>query len=443
MWLARAALRKRLDLSNRIKLPPIMKKVFLVASILLPFAFSAQADFLVQPNDVVGIAGDSITAQHLYSSFMEDYLLMCQPTQNLSVVQFGWSGEQAPGFLARLNTDVFPFKPTVITTCYGMNDGHYGPINDDVANTYRKAQTDIVEALKKNGVRAIVLGSSKCVDSHSYHGDPALAAIYNKTLGSLADIDKQIAQQKGVVYADVFGITMDAMTKAKAKFGEDYVFAGADGVHPGPNGHLVMAYAFLKALGCDGNIGTITVDYGAKQATATPGQEVVSYKDGTVDLKSTRYPFCFTGAIDSKDQGTTAAVSTCFPFNDDLNRYMLVVKGLTTAKAKITWGGTTKEYASADLAKGINLASEFLVNPFVVQFQRVHGMVQNQEQQETQLSQTFMHNVATWKQNFAPGADAAFDQVIASAMTQHNALFKQAADLVIPIQHTIKIEPST
>lgn len=420
-----------------------MKKILLVASLLLPFAASAEADFLVQPNDVVGMGGDSITAQHLYSAFMEDYLLMCQPTQGQSIVQFGWSGEQAPGFLARLNTDVFPFKPTVMTTCYGMNDGHYGPLTDDVANTYRKAQTDIIEALKKNGVRAIVLGSPKCVDSRTYKGDPALAVVYNKTLGSLADIDKEIAAKEGVVYADVYGATLDAMKKSKAKFGEDYVFAGADGVHPGPNGHLVMAYAFLKALGCDGNIGAITVDYVAKQATATTGQEVVSYKDGTVDLKSTRYPFCFSGTVDSKDPNTTAAVSTCLPFNDDLNRYMLVVKGLTTAKAKITWGTTTKEFAAADLAKGINLASEFPVNPFVVQFQRVDTAVKMQEAQETTLSQIFLHSLPAWKQTLAPGADAAFDQIIAAAMTQHAALYKTATDLVIPIEHTIKIEPST
>jgi len=74
-----------------------MKKILLAASLLLPFVAPARADFLVQPNDVVGIGGDSITAQHLYTAFMEDYLLMCQPTQGQSIVQFGWSGEQAPG----------------------------------------------------------------------------------------------------------------------------------------------------------------------------------------------------------------------------------------------------------------------------------------------------------------------------------------------------------
>jgi lysophospholipase L1-like esterase len=408
----------------------------------LTSAAVVHAELLIQPNDVVAIAGDSITQQHLYSAFMEDYLLMCQPTENQKIVNFGWSGEQAPGFLSRLGSDVYPFKPTVMTTCYGMNDGHYIAINNDTTTQYRTAQTAIVESLKKNGVRAIVLGSSKCVDSHYYRNPNTPPDVYNTTLGALADIDKDIAAKEGVVYADVFGITLDVMKKAKAKFGDDYEFAGGDGVHPSPNGHLVMAYAFLKALGCDGNIGTITVEYGLKKATGSPGQEVVSYKDDTVDVKSTRYPFCLRGALDSKNPGDTAAVATVFPFNEDLNRYLLVVKGLATPKAKITWGATTKEYAAADLAKGINLASEFLANPFVDQFNKVDNAVHVQEDQETLLFQTFMHNAADWKR-LAPGSDALLDQLIAGGMTQHNALYKAAADLVIPIEHTIKIEPSS
>ena len=204
-----------------------------------------------------------------------------------------------------------------------------------------------------------------------------------------------------------------------------------------------MAYAFLKALGCDGNIGTITVDYGSQKATGSPGQEIVSCKDGTVDVKSTRYPFCFKGAIDSKDPKDTAAITTVFPFNEELNRYLLVVKGLTTAKAKITWGATTKEYTAADLAKGINLASEFLDNPFVAQFYKVDNAVQAQELHETQFVKSFMHNVPDWEQTVAPGTEALFNQIITAGVAQHDKLFKAAADLVIPIEHTIKIEPGS
>jgi lysophospholipase L1-like esterase len=218
-----------------------MKKNLFVGALFLSLPLSLKADFLVQPDDVLGIAGDSITAQHLYSADIEDYLLMCQGTRSQGIVQFGWSGEQAPGFLARLDTDVLPFKPTVMTTCYGMNDGHYAALTDPTADTYRKAQMDIIEKLKKSGVHTIVLGSPKCVDSQAYHGSPDQAVIYNKTLGSLADIDKEIAQKEGVVYADVYGSTFATMEKAKEKFGQSYVFAGADGVHPGANGHLVMA----------------------------------------------------------------------------------------------------------------------------------------------------------------------------------------------------------
>jgi lysophospholipase L1-like esterase len=419
-----------------------MKLSFICLLLPLLLAGPLRADFLVQPNDVVGIGGDSITEQHLYTAFMEDYLLMCQPTEGQKIVQFGWSGEQAPSLLARLESDVYPFKPTVMTTCYGMNDGHYGPITDAVTDTYRKAQTGIVESLKQHNVRVIILGSSKCVDSSKYQIHPGGdSVVYNKTLGALADIDKQIAQQEGVIYADLFGITYDTMKKAKAKFGDDYNFGGPDGVHPKQNGQLVMAYVFLKALGCDGNIGTINVKAGLNAATGSPGQEIVSCQDGTVTVKSTRYPFCFNGTPDSKNPETTAAITTVFPFNQDLNRYRLVVEGLTASKAKVTWGGTTKEFTAAQLAQGVNLASEFLVNPFVEQFAKVNQAVEKQEIQETVLSKYFMHGIPMWESEMAPGTEDDFNKIIAAGLQQHDALFKAAADLVVPITHTIKIEP--
>jgi lysophospholipase L1-like esterase len=418
-----------------------MKNLFPLLLGSLALLLPARADYLVQPNDVVAVCGDSITEQHLYSAFIEDYLLMCQPTAGQKVVQFGWSGEQAPAFLARLGTDVFPFKPTVATTCYGMNDGHYGPIDEQIADNYRTAQTGIVEALKKNGVHAVVLGSAKCVDSYTYHDhDVAAAKVYNKTLGALADIDKEIAAKEGVPYADVFGITLSTMKKAKAKFGEAYNFAGPKGVHPGPNGQLVMAYAFLKALGCDGAIGKITVEPGLNKAEGSDGQQIVSCRDGTVTVTSTRYPFCFTGKLDDTDPGTTAAVTQFFPFNQDLNRFLLVVHGLSAAKAKVTWGGATKEFSGAQLEKGINLAAEFFANPFSEQFAKVNEAVGKQEVQETTLSKLFLHSVGVWKTTAFPGTDVAFNQIISAGMTQHEKLFQDAVNLVVPITHTIKIE---
>jgi lysophospholipase L1-like esterase len=416
----------------------MMKKLFLVI-LVAGSVTQAHAAPLVQANDTLAICGDSITAQHQYSAFIEDYLLMCAPaTDNLNVTQFGWGGEQAPGFLARLDSDVFPFKPTIATTCYGMNDGHYAALTDDTANTYRTAQTAIIDTMKKNGVTRIVLGSPKCVDTTTFHNPNTTADVYNHTLGALADIDKDIAAKEGVVYADVFDATMDAMTKAKAAKGANYIVCGGDGVHPNGNGHLVMAYAFLKAMGYDGDISTITVDLAANQATATGGTKVVSCDKGTVNLESTRYPFCFTGHTTDTDDGNTAGILPFVPFNEDLNRYVLVVKGVKT-KAKITWGGEMHEYSGDDLAKGVNLMEQFMNNPFAGQFFKVNQAVQMQQEFEGMVMQVCNHDLNNYKGAF-PGAVDQLLQWQSSMMATRAALYKQVQALVTPVDHAIKIE---
>src|SRR6185437_5103674 len=114
-------------------------------------------------------------------------------------------------------------------------------------------------------------GSPGCVDANTFHKDPKAAEMYNTTLGQLRDIDRELASELGVPFADVHQAMMDAMTKAKAKYGEGYDLAGTDGVHPNNNGHLIMAYAFLKALGCDGDLGTISVDLASGKAEGSEG----------------------------------------------------------------------------------------------------------------------------------------------------------------------------
>jgi lysophospholipase L1-like esterase len=411
--------------------------------VLLTSVRIIRADLLVQPNDSLAITGDSITEQRTYSSVIEDYFLMCQPVQNLSIGNFGVGGVDAHFGLSDIQADVFPFKPTIVTTCYGMNDGHYTALTDDIANAYRTNQTALVEALKAHGVRTIIVGSPKPVDLDIFKKPDTPADVYNKNLGALAEIAKEVAAKEGVVYADVFDTFAAAAARAKAQYGPAY-HMGGDGVHPGPDGGLVIAYTFLKAMGCDGNIGTITVDMGAKQATGTPGQEIVSFQDGTVTVKSTRYPYCFAGSVDRGDDDSQASMIHDLPFNEDLNRYLLVVKNLNAPKAKVTWGSATKEFSANQLSQGVNLAAEFAQdNPFKPQFAIVDNAVGVKEQQDQGLTQGLMLQAQYNKTFIAPGAEAAYDQVIAAGIAQHTKLFNDAVSKVVPVTHAIKIEPST
>ena len=415
-----------------------MKMLWLfVLSLALTYQAAAIAEEpLVRSGDMVAVIGDSITEQKQYSVFIEDYLLMCQPADKLRIAQFGWGGETAAGFAKRMKNDTLRFKPTLITTCFGMNDGGYGPLTKERADLYRQSQQQIVDKAKAAGVRTIVVGSPGCVDADKFR-NPEQAAIYNKTLSELRDIAHEVAQSNGVAFADVHTPMIDAMTKAKAKYGKAYHVGGPDGVHPDANGHLVMAYAFLKALGCDGEIGKIKVDLGSNQATATDGHKVLSCANGTVELESSRYPFCFYG--DPKTTGATSGITEFLPFNDELNRFTLTVENAPAEKCKVTWGASSKEFSKDQLAKGINLAAEFVENPFSEPFRKVEAAVREQQNYETPLVKKLVTKVPDFKQ-LVPQESAAIDQLAAGAIRHDQELFASAAAAVTPVKHTLVIE---
>lgn len=413
-----------------------MKRILFV---LLFLASTSYAQ--LKPGDKLAITGDSITEQKQYSVFIQDYLLMCKPVDNVRTMQFGWGGETSWGFLARLDNDCLQFKPTIATTCFGMNDGGYGPLNPERFEKYKTATNGLVDAFEKSGAR-VVLGSPGVVDQNTAYGkDRAKADIYNQTLKAERDVVEAIAKQRGVAFADVYTPMMDVMQTADAKYGSSYHVAGADGVHPSANGHLVMAYAFLKALGCDGNIGTINVDLASKKATASEGQSVKNFDGSALTIESSRYPFCFPvdpkleGKLD--DPNNQRGVLEFLSFNQDLNRYKLIATGAAPgSKVKVTWGQLSKEFSADELASGINLAAEFLDNPFVEQFRKVDAAVRDQQNFETPMIKNLVHGV----RYELPDEKQLLTDTVAATTKKQQMLSTRAADAVVPVTHTITIE---
>jgi lysophospholipase L1-like esterase len=396
-------------------------------------AISLRAEGL-RSGDVVAICGDSITEQSLYSAFIETYLLACQPISGIRTHQFGLSGETSWEFVNRIESDVLPFRPTVATTCYGMNDGGYGPVDPQRQAEYRRATTEIVQRLRSGGVRFIVVGSPGAVDSDSFNNPFGTdAAEYNtRTLRGFARIAREVAAEQRVRYADVHGLFCEVMEKAKARFGARYHVAGADGVHPAANGHLIIAYAFLKAFGCDGNIGTFSVDLSAKQASASEGHRVLSFVNDTVEIESGRYPFCFYG--NARDPDSTRGILEVLPFNAELNRLQLIVTGDSTERLKVTWGKWSKIFDASELAKGVNLAAEFPDNPFSGPFKSVENAVFRQQQDEASGARGLWRSLAGgWR-----ATDASLDE---RTMEKIRELEAAARAAVKPIRHTLLITP--
>ena len=110
---------------------------------------------------------------------------------------------------------------------------------------------------------------------------------------------------------------------------------------------------------------------------------MLSCDGGKVEIESSRYPFCFSG--DPKSTSATTGMIEFIPFNQDLNRFTLVVENAPADKCKVTWGKSSKEFSKEQLAKGINLAAEFIDNPFSEPFRKVDAAVREQQKYETGL----------------------------------------------------------
>ena len=394
---------------------------------------------LLIDNARVAIIGDSITEQKLYSKYIETYLLACTGRKDIRCFQFGWSGETAGGFKQRLENDLSVFSPTVATTCYGMNDGRYVPFAEAVGKDYEANMRAVVTGMQRVGVKSIVVGTPGAVDTRYFVKAGASADQYNDSLARLGGLGHKLSGEFHTGFADVHREMTEAMTKAKAALGADYDVCGRDGVHPGPNGHLLMAAAFLKGLGCDGDIGTITADMQGT-STTTDGHKLLSQQGGALQIESTTWPFCFDG--DAQSPGGTRSILAFCKFNDELNRLTLQVKNLTAAKAKVTWGTESKEFTRDQLTKGINLAAEFTKTPFDAAFTKLIGAVGAKQGYETPMIKGMITNF----RNFA--ADAKADPEFAGALevlkkkmlAKQEMLDADARKLVVPVKHTIKIE---
>ncbi len=423
-----------------------MRKAFLLLSLCAGLCLPAfaQSTPLVRQGDLVVVAGDSITEQKIYSVYIEDYILMCSPAQQARVVQFGWSGDTAHGFVARQIPSLQLFKPQVVTTLFGMNDGRYAPLAKDVADNYRKAMTTIARTLKEDGVRDIILGTPGACGSGEMRKPTATPAQYNETLRQLGEIVREVAEAEGTHFADVHSLMMDVQARAKAKYGEKYHLCGADGIHPAANGHLVMAYALLKTMGFDGEIGTITVDMASGKATATEGHEILGVdKKGAVSVRSIRYPFCFYG--DAASPNSPKGILEFIPFNQNLNRYMLVVKN-APPKVKVTWGEDSQVFTAAELAQGVNLAEAFLDNnPFHKAFEAVNSAARGQQGYETVAVKVLLQSFVEFRKllpNLYQAESEAFARLGDGVLKRSAELCEKTAAMVTPVEHTITLEPT-
>lgn len=395
----------------------------------------AESGFKLKAGDRVLFYGDSITEQHLYTNFVETFVVTRFPNLNVRFRNTGVGGDSVRGGWAgpidlRLTRDFYPFRPTVATIMLGMNDGGYHPFDQPTFDAYSKGYSSIVEEVKKKlpGCKVMPILPSPYDDfAHKPNWDPG----YNDVLVRFGQYLQQLAAKHKLETIDLNSGVAGDLKKAAAidsKLAEKLM---PDRVHPTPQCQLLMAAELLKAWGAPSTVTDVSIDLGSRKVNKASYTKVAIADGMSWTQLDERLPFPL-----SMEDPLVALAMKSSDFLEKLNQEMLTVTGLTGSRYALKIDGkTVGEFTPAELESGINLA--VLKTPMVAQAAKVK-----------QLTDT--HNsifMARWRNVQMPfksepgllNTESGMSKAIAGMEALEEDAVKAQHDAAKPVMHTFEL----
>ncbi len=240
---------------------------------MIQFALAVAMSSTLAAQDTESLAGkrvvflgDSITQSGGYVAFTTYYLEKLYPQKDFDILGLGLASETLSGLseeghaggkfprpclFERLDRLLEKARPEVVVACYGMNDGIYLPLDKERFAAFQNGVTKLIEQCQKAGAKQIYL-----VTPPIYDFSPKKDEFnYDAVLTEYAKWETKL-KVPGVTVIDLH----TAMRKARE--GRTSPFSG-DKVHPGDDGHLLMAKTILAALGTkvpDESVETVKAD---------------------------------------------------------------------------------------------------------------------------------------------------------------------------------------
>lgn len=219
-------------------------RIIAITILLILAATSVFAKPFIKPNDKVVFLGDSITAQKLYTQYIQNFYTAHHPEWKISFANAGVGGDRSSAAVNRVQKDVIDQNPTVVTICFGMNDAAYRPtVDPEGLKKFSDGMKQLISMIREKTQARIVLLTTTCVDAVK---NPKLVG-YNATLAAFVDETKKIGEAEKLPVIDLHHPMLTQLEKGQAA---DPAFTLIpDGVHPNEAGHTLMADTILKAWG--------------------------------------------------------------------------------------------------------------------------------------------------------------------------------------------------
>jgi lysophospholipase L1-like esterase len=348
-----------------------MKKLLLlfIAGIALE-ANAQQHPAPFQKGDRVVFVGNSITDGGHYHSYIWLYYMTRFPDRRITCLNAGIGGDVIGQINDRFEDDVLSKKPTVLTLTWGMNDtGYFEWYRSDGKDTMQKRiqrsynNYGIVEdKLKKRAdIKKIFIGGSP-YDAASKFNDKNIYPGKTQALNEVVAFQEQAAKKNNWPFVDFYHPMM-TINQREQQQDSTFSLTPSDRIHPDLDGHMVMAYLFLKAQGLgDQPVAAIHIDAATKQV-----KQAVNCKINTVTGRADGVSFAYLAQalpypLDTVVRGwgnhrKQSDAMKVVPFMKEFNQEVLQVSGLKAGQYDLLMDGEkVGSYDAGQLGAGINLA---------------------------------------------------------------------------------------
>ena len=340
-----------------------MRVLFVVIILAFSVISASSQEPIFKAGDRVCFVGNSITNNGEFYHNILTYYVTRFPNQPVTFFNCGISGDNCSGVLKRMNDDILIHHPTYAVIKLGMNDVSRGLYTiypttnkdtlakrEEAINAYKVKLDSIVNIFLSRNIKVIlqkptIYDQTSAIKKENNFG-------VNEALKRCADYIQTLADKYKLPIVDYWTILNNINTELQKK-NDTATIIGPDRIHPGPVGHLIMAYQFLKTTKVPQYVSEIVIDKDVETSNQqSKNCTIIKYineKNGvSLKIKENALPF---PTIERQKQ-TLELV----PFINDLSVEKLVVKNAASKNELRIDNTLIGVFSSDELAKGINLA---------------------------------------------------------------------------------------
>jgi len=286
------------------------------------------------------------------------------PTLHIRFVNAGVPGDTVKGGYAgkvaeRVQRDVAPFHPTMITVMLGMNDGGWGYGPSDVDANFQKGYRALLDLLYSAAPDTKLTLICPTTYDEITHGTEF--PVYSRVIDKFAEDVPQIVAQlqasgdKAVLVADFNHPLTDALQRAKTQYPELAPLIVPDRIHLSETGHWILAAALLSAWQVDPVVSNLTLNAAKAEVVARNRTTVTTLRREQDSLKWTQLDEALPLPLDFNNSMTPMLLA----ISDlaQLDQMILRIESLAPGRYDLLINGkSVADFTLEELQHGVNLS---------------------------------------------------------------------------------------